>query len=130
MAKYSEISMATAYRDAESAKKMFKNYRTFDFEFWRTWILNNIVEHIRKLQEMDDLNSQKVIAMQYNNIITLLGERPKEKDPKREEPHNFSIPISLSGEPLKGDPDEWEKIPPINVKKFSRMLSKYFSKKN
>ena len=71
--KYPHISRAQAYEDLRMAVRLFNTLHTFDYDLWRTWLLNDIVENIRKCRNGESDKDRRVIAMEHANLIKIIG---------------------------------------------------------
>lgn len=97
MSKYKEIGRSQAYEDCRMAMRLFNTIYTFDYEFWQTWLLNDIVRNIDRWRKSNEPAAGRVIAMEHLNLIRALGEKPvKEMDPKLVQEHTFLIPIQIN----------------------------------
>jgi hypothetical protein len=97
MAKYKDIGRSQAYEDCRMAMRLFNTIYTFNYEFWQTWLLNDIVRNIDRWRKKTDPAAGRVIAMEHLNLIRALGEKPvKEMDPKLVQEHTFLIPIQIN----------------------------------
>jgi len=93
-AKYN-ISKATARRDIQLAQDLFKSYQTFDWDFWQTWQIKDLVETIRKCKlkgdEKNRINAHKALK-------AVIGEKVvASEDPKRMEKNVFYIQLNNNG---------------------------------
>lgn len=43
MAKFPDISRQHAYQDLRFATRLFNTFYTFDFDFWQTWLINDML---------------------------------------------------------------------------------------
>lgn len=120
---YPEISRSTAYRDIILAQRLFKTVHTFNYDFWRTWLINSIVKNIQVCLERNDKESREIIAMEHANLIKAIGQRPEEnQDPKRNEKREFYINFSTFGSNDKIDMEELRKLPVTSAKELTRIM--------
>jgi hypothetical protein len=97
MAKYKNIKRSQAYEDCKMAMRLFNTIYTFDYDFWQTWLLNDITRNIDRWRKSSDPSAGRVIALEHSNLIKALGEKPvKEMDPKLVQEHTFLIPIQIN----------------------------------
>jgi hypothetical protein len=97
MAKYKDIGRSQAYEDCRLAMRLFNTIYTFDYEFWQTWLLNDIVRNIDRWRKSTEPAAGRVVALEHLNLIRALGEKPvKEMDPKLVQEHTFLIPIQIN----------------------------------
>jgi hypothetical protein len=97
MAKYKDIGRSQAYEDCRLGMRLFNTIHTFDYDFWHTWMLNDIVRNIERCKKSNEHQAFRVIALEHANLIKALGEKPaKEIDPKLIEGHTFVIPIQIN----------------------------------
>lgn len=97
MAKYTNISQGQAYDDCRIAMRLFNTIHSFDYDFWQTWLMNDIVRNIDICRGSEDPRAWRVIAHEHANLIKALGEKPlKDIDPKLVESHMFIVPIQIN----------------------------------
>lgn len=102
MAKYTEIGRSRAYLDMSIAKRLFNTIHKFDFDFWQTWLINDIVENIKRARTSSQPNSLRVVAMEHTNLIKALGNKPDEiTDPRLTEKHQFYFLIQNDNREIK-----------------------------
>lgn len=93
-AKYPGLSRTQAYEDCRNAIRFFNTKKDFDFDLWRTWLLNDIVEMCQKAKETGNL---KAWAAGHANLIKALGEAPAQDiDPCLLEKHTITIAMQVN----------------------------------
>ena len=108
MIKYPEISQAHAYREIHTASRIFNDIHTFDFDFWHSWLINNIVKQIQMAETMQDL---KAWSSGHGQLIKAIGEKPQvETDPKLVEKHNFYIQVINNNQKVNLDLDKMDQL--------------------
>jgi hypothetical protein len=108
-AKYNGLSRAQAYRDFEAASRLFNSYHTFDYEFWHTWVINDIALQIQAAKDKGDLMAWN---RGHSRLIQAIGSRPNpELDPKLIEKHTFIIQIKDHECTLNINTDILQQIP-------------------
>lgn len=121
--KYPNISRAQAYRDLSMAVRVFNTLHTFDYDFWRTWLLNDIVKNIENARNLESDKGYRVIAMEHANLIKAIGERPEElPDPKRNEKHQFYILIQNDNRQIKIDMNNLKDLPAAALQELNRAI--------
>jgi hypothetical protein len=122
--KFCNISETTAYRDARLARKIYNSYHEFDYDFWLSWIINDIVRNIEKCRNSDTDKDRRVIAMEHANLLKAIGERPDElPDPKRNEKHQFYILVNVNNTNVKIDLNNLHNLPEDTLRELNRALS-------
>lgn len=112
MQKYKEISRSQAYEDCRIALKIFNTLQKFDYDFWHTWLLNDIVKNIERCRRDGGDKALRVIALEHANLIRALGERPLEvMDPKLTEKHTFLIQMQINNQAVNVDFSKLMKLP-------------------
>jgi hypothetical protein len=125
MAKFPEISRTQAYEDASIARKLFNTIHKFDFDFWQTWAINDIVENIRQARNEGSPASRRVIAMEHANLIKVLGDKPEVvTDPRLTEQHEFYIVIQGQNGNMKIDYNLLKQLPPESLRELNNVLFK------
>lgn len=125
MSKYKEISRATAYRDIALARRVYNSTHEFDFDYYRMWLINDIIENIERCRNKNSESYQysRVIAMEHANLLKAIGEKPEElPDPKRQEKHNFFLMININGESVKVDFNKLHELPNATIRELNRIL--------
>lgn len=120
---YPHISRSQAYEDLRIAVRLFNTLHTFDFDFWRTWLLNDIVENIKKCRNAESEKDRRVIAMEHANLIKIIGEKPEDlPDPKRNEKHQFYILIQNDNRQVKIDINNLKDLPEAALRELNRAI--------
>lgn len=121
--KYPDISRRQAYEDLRFAVKLFNTLHTFDYDFWHTWIINDIVQNIITCRAKNDDKHRKIIAAEHANLIKILGEKPTELvDPKRNEKHQFYILIQNDNRQMKIDLEQLKDLPVEALQELNRAI--------
>ena len=121
--KFPEISLTTAWKDFHLAGKIFNSFHDFDFEFWLSWSLADIVKNIDKCKSSNSSADRKIIAREHANLNRLLGKRPEQPiDPYRNEKHNFYILVNLAKEKIILDLDTVHKQSVNTIHDLTRAL--------
>ena len=122
-AKFPEISRQQAYQDLRFATRLFNTFYTFDFDFWQTWLINDIVKNITECRKKDTHQDRKTIAQEHANLIRAIGEKPENlPDPLRNEKHQFYILVNVKNETLKVDLSNLHKLPAETLAELNRAL--------
>lgn len=123
MAKYPALSRTQAYEDSHLAVRLFNTIHNFSFDFWQTWLINDIVRNIEKCRNNGTPQALKVVAMEHANLIKALGERPEElEDPRRTEKHSFYVLVQNNNCSIKLDLNHIEKLPTATLNELNRAL--------
>ncbi len=77
MALYPGISRSTAFRDLILAESLFPSVRTFNYDLWNTFMMNDIAESIQKCRAINTIASLEVIAMEHANLKKVIGDKPE-----------------------------------------------------
>jgi len=121
--KYPEISQRQAYEDLRMSLRLFNTLHTFDFDFWRNWLLNDIVKNIEICRNASTDKDRKIIAMEHANLIKLIGEKPEDlPDPERNEKHQFYILIQNDNRQLKVDLNSLKDLPTAALQELNRAI--------
>ncbi|MPL77630.1 hypothetical protein SDC9_23487 [bioreactor metagenome] len=121
--KFPELSRSQAYEDLRLAMRLFNTIHTFDYDFWQTWTINDIVRNIERCRNNATPQAYRVIAMEHANLIKILGERPTElEDPRRTEKHSFYILVQNNNTSVKIDMNNLEKLPAGTLQELNRAL--------
>ena len=121
--KYPDIGTTTAYSDIHLAVRLFNTIHTFDYDFWRTWLINNIVANITKCNNDNSPAARKIIALEHQNLLKAIGERPTDlEDPKRLEKQSFYILIQNNKNTVKLDVDNLHKLPEATIREINRIV--------
>ena len=121
--KYPGLSETTAYRDARFSMKIYNSLHEFNFDFWQTWMINDIVKNIERCRNNDTHQDRRVIAMEHANLIKALGKRPNElPDPKRNEKHQFYILVQINNQEVKLDLSQIKDLPENTLRELNKAL--------
>jgi len=122
--KFPELSETTAYRDARLARKIYNSLHEFDFDFWQNWLINDIIETIKRCRNRNTAADDRVIALEHANLLKAIGERPDElPDPRRNEKHQFYILVNVNNTNVKIDLNNLHKLPEDTLQELNKALS-------
>lgn len=94
LAKYN-ITRKTAREDVALAQELFKSRFTFDWDFWQTWQIKDLVETIKFCKEN---GKQKERIAAHKVLKEIIGEKQVgEEDPKRMEKNVFYVQLNNNG---------------------------------
>jgi hypothetical protein len=123
LSKFSDISEVTAWRDLTLARKVYNSIHDFDYDFWLSWALSDIVETIQKCKEGGTALHLKTIAQEHANLIRAIGARPEEPvDPLRNEKHEFYIMVNMNNKSVKLDMNTLHKLPLNTIQELNAVL--------
>jgi hypothetical protein len=123
MAIYPSIGLSRAYQDAEIARKLYNTIHKFDFDFWQTWLINDIVANIQAARADNTPASRRVIAMEHANLTKALGEKPEiPNDPALTDKHNFYIVFQQNNTQVKIDLEQLRTLPPAALQEITRLI--------
>ena len=121
--KFPELSRTQAYEDLRLAMRLFNTIHTFDYDFWQSWTINDIIRNIERCRNNATPQAYREIAMEHANLIKILGERPTElEDPRRTEKHSFYILVQNNNTSVKIDMNNLEKLPAGTLQELNRAL--------
>ena len=122
-AKYPHIGKTQAFEDFRLAVKLFNTLHTFDYDFWQTWLINDIVRNIERARRGDSHQDRRVIAMEHANLLKAIGEKPQiPEDPHRAEKHEFYILVNVNNESLRINMNQLQKLPGETLRELNRVL--------
>lgn len=124
MIKFKGLSRSQAYEDVRLAVKLFNTLHSFDYDFWQTWLINDIIQNITDCRKDGSPAAMKVIEMAHANLIKALGEKPKDlEDPKRLEKNSFYILIqNNTTDKTVFDIDNLHKLPQATLRELNRAI--------
>ncbi len=123
MVKFPAIGRRQAYEDVRLAVKLFNTLHTFDYDFWQTWLINDIIKNIEDCRKDGSPAVLKIVEMAHANLIKALGEKPKDiEDPKRLEKNAFYILIQNNKTEVKIDVDNLHKLPEATLRELNKVL--------
>jgi hypothetical protein len=121
--KYPEISYKTATRDISMAMRLFNTIHSFDYDFWHTWLINDIVSNIARCNNDGSPAARKTIAIEHANLLKAIGEKPADlEDPKRLEKQSFYILIQNNNNTVKVDVENLHKLPEATLREINRIV--------
>lgn len=108
-AKYPGLSRAQGYEDCRNAVRLFNSKQTFDYDLWRSWLLNDIVDLCVKAKETGNL---KAWAAGQANLIKALGEAPSQDiDPRLIEKNPITVAIQVNSNSYQVDLNKFLSMP-------------------
>jgi hypothetical protein len=120
---YPEISLTTAYEDYHLSLRIFQTFRTFDYDSWHTFMINDIVETIQKLKKHNTVAALKTIILAHSVLKKVVGEKPEEiQDPERNEKHQFFIIVQNNVKQIKIDVSKLKDLPDGILQDFNPSL--------
>jgi hypothetical protein len=131
MKKHPDIGRTRAHLDVKLAIRLFNTLHNFDFDFWQTWLVNDIVANINRVRsQMASANNDKqlgalsrVVAMEHANLVKAIGERPPAlNDPRLTEKHEYYILVNKDGENVKIDLNKVHQLPQSTISELNRAL--------
>ncbi len=122
--KYPNISRSQAYEDLRLATRLFNTLHTFDWDFWQTWAVNDIVRNIDKCRNSGTPADRRVIAMEHANLIKAIGPKPENlPDPKRQEKTNYYIVVNNNdNKQVKVDLNVLAKMDPSALRELNKAI--------
>ena len=121
--KYPNISRAQAYEDLRIAVRLFNTLHTFDYDFWRTWLLNDIVKNIEKCRNSGSDKDRANITKEHANLIKLIGDKPEDlPDAKRNEKHQFYILIQNDNRQVKVNLNDLKDLPDSALRELNKAI--------
>ena len=127
LAKYPHIKRSQAYMDMKIAAKMFSSFHTFPFDYWQTWLINDIVRNIKRCEDRDSLKDRLTIAKEHANLANAIGKKPEGLDDMhRHENREFYIVVQLDNNVYKTTVDEMHKLPTLTMRAINKVLTAGF----
>jgi hypothetical protein len=121
--RFSHISRSQAYADMNFADRMVNTIHTFDYDMWRDWIINSILQNIEECKCINTSWARQIIDKEHANLIKVLGSKPIDnKDPNHSEMRQFHIIINLSKNRENMDFDEILKMPNRSIRDLNIAL--------
>jgi hypothetical protein len=122
-AKFPDISYPTAVKDIRFSMRLFNTIHSFDYDFWHTWLINDIVANITKCNNDGSPTARKTIAIEHANLLKAIGEKPTDlEDPKRLEKQSFYILIQNNTNTVKVDVENLHKLPEATLREINRIV--------
>lgn len=121
--KYPEISKSTAYSDVRMAVRLFNTIHSFDYDFYQTWLINDIVVNIQKCRATGSEKDRRIIAMEHANLLKAIGEKPENlPDPLRNEKHQFYVLIQNNNQQIKVELNNLKDLPTAALQELNRLI--------
>lgn len=121
--KYPEISDKTARNDADFARKLYNSIHNFDYDFWQAWLINNIIENIKRARAEGSPAAMRVVAAEHANLLKALGDRPEvPNDPRLTEKHEFYVLIQNNNQTIKLSHNLLNQLPKDTLEKLNELL--------
>lgn len=122
-AKYQNLSTTQSLTDVRMAIRLFNSTHTFNYDFWHTWLLNDIIQNIERCRRNKSEMAAKTIAMEHANLLKAIGPRPTDlPDPLRNEKHQFNIIIQTGNSEIKLNLKDLRNIPEATLQEMSRAI--------
>jgi len=123
LAKYPQIGRTRAHLDMRLAVRLFNTLQNFDYDFWQTWLINDIVKNIERARTDGSAASKRVIAMEHANLIKAIGDRPTEMpDPAITEKHDFYLLVNIQNQQYKLDYAKLRDLPESTKQELTKAL--------
>lgn len=120
LSKYN-ISRKTAREDVALAQDLFKSRFTFDWDFWQTWQIKDLVETIKYCKEHARMK-ERIAA--HKILKEIIGEKPLgEEDPKRMEKNVFYIQLNNNGTVVNIPMDKIRNLSAEEIKSVTEAVS-------
>ena len=121
--KYPDISHATAYTDIKLARKVYNSVHEFDYDYYRMWLINDIMKSIERCRQKESYHNNRVIAQEHANLLKAIGEKQQDiPDPKRNEKHEFYIMVNYNSKEYKIDLNKLHDKPEVALKVLNQAL--------
>lgn len=114
MSKYN-ISMKTALRDIDLARRVFKTQHTFDYDATAMWMIKDQVELIRRCQVANDLKEWNKAKKVLQDMVEKLHPS-SEEDPSRLQANMFVINVTANGHQFQVPLDKVRELDPDSLK--------------
>jgi hypothetical protein len=123
MHKYPNIGKNRAYADLRLASRLFNSIHSFDYDFWHTWLINDIVRNIQNCENQMDASHRKIIAIEHANLLKAIGEKPEEVQyPAKNEKHQFYLLIQNNNQQIKIDVNNLGNLPPTALRELNKII--------
>ena len=108
--KYPDLSRAQILRDMQMTKLLFSSTWKMDKEYYRRWLIEDIMLHIKNCKAANDRRNWKD---SHANLIKAIGldKEDKEIDPEKLEQHNYYMVANINGVNVKLDLTQMHKLP-------------------
>jgi len=121
--KYPDICEKTAYNDIKLAARLFPTVHTFDWDFWQTWLMNDISKNIIACSLTRSERDRKIIAMEHANLSRMIASRPNEQaDIRRNEKQEFCFLIQNNNHSAKLTPEQIKDLPVATLRDIHKLL--------
>lgn len=121
--KFPEISRTQAYQDLTLASKLYLSFQDFDYDFWQTWLINDIIKNIQKCENHDTAQHRKIISAEHTNLIKAIGKKPESvPDPSRFEKHQYNLLINLGNSKVELDLNKLKELPNKTLNELNKAL--------
>ena len=85
------VSRTTCRRDIALARQLYKTQHTFDWDFWRAWMIRDQIDLIERCRNKKDF---KAWNMAKETLRRIIGDKPEGvEDPRRMEKNLFLIQV-------------------------------------
>ena len=121
--KYEHLGKVQLYEDIRLAQRLYNTVYEFDWDFWRSWIINDTIDNIVNCRKSKSDTGRRIIAMEHANLIKLIGVKPEElENVKREDKVQYYILIQHNHQELKIDLENLDTIPESTMRQINRLI--------
>ena len=121
--KYAYLKKPQLYEDIKLAQRLYNTVYEFDWGFWRSWMINDIVDNIITCRKSKSDIGRRIIAMEHSNLIKIIGTQPENlENLNREEKTQYYILIQNNHQELKIDMDNLESLPDSTMKQINKLI--------
>jgi hypothetical protein len=121
--KYPHLGKTQLYEDLKLATRLYNTVHEFDWDFYRCWMINDIMDNILTCKKTKTDIGRRIIAMEHANMIRVIGQKPEEaEDPNRSEKHQYYILIQHNHQEVKIELEQLEKLPDATIREINRII--------
>ena len=121
--KYEHLGKVQIYEDIKMAQRLYNTVYEFDWGFYRSWMINDIIDNIITCKKAKTDVGRRIIAMEHSNLAKIIGTQPEElENLKREEKVEYYIVIQNNHKEIKINLDNMENIPDSTMKQINQII--------